>query len=112
MLAPEFKAQLEANGHRVVYARVVVHDDGEKINGLDSTGDPEVRPIVDGNGKPITPTVIIPVNAIGKWYLGNDAETVKAKIQANMPDIEKVKEDEKIDGATVSVVRTITDILR
>ena len=112
MLVPEFKSQLEAKGHRVIYARVLVHDDGEKINGLDSTGEPEVRPIVDCNGKPITPTVIISANSTGKWYFGDDAETVKAKMQAKLPDIEKVKEDEKIDGTIVSVVRTITDILR
>jgi hypothetical protein len=103
MLTPEFKAQLEASGHRVVYARVVVHDDGDKINGLDLTGEPEVRPVFDCNGKPITPTVIIPVNATGKWYFGDDVETVKAKIQANMPDLEKVKEDEKINSVVVSV---------
>jgi hypothetical protein len=112
MLAPEFKALLEAKGHRVIYVRVVVHDEGEKINGLDSTGEPEVRPIVDCNGKPITPTVIIPSKAIGKWYFGDDAETVKVKMQAKAPDIEKVKEDEKLDGSIVSVVRTITDLLR
>jgi hypothetical protein len=103
MLTPEFKTQLEAKGHRVVYARVVVHDDGEKINGLDSIGEPEVRPIIDCNGKPITPTVIIPANATGKWYFGDDVETVKAKIQANMPDLEKVKEDEKINSVVASV---------
>jgi hypothetical protein len=99
MLTPEFKARLEAKGHRVVYARVLVHDDGEKINGLDSTGEPEVRPIVDCNGKPITPTVIIPANAVGKWYFGDDAETVKAKMQAKLPDLERTKEDEKINSA-------------
>ena len=109
MLAPEFKAKLEANGHRVIYARVAVHDDGEKINGLDLNSEPEVRPIVDCNGKSITPTVIIPSKAIGKWYFGDDAKTVKVKIQANTPDIERVKTDEKLDGATVSVVRIITD---
>jgi hypothetical protein len=102
MLTPEFKARLEANGHRVVYARVVVYDDGDKINGLDLTGEPEVRPVIDCNGKPITPTVIIPVNATGKWYFGDDAETVKAKIQAGMPDMESVKEDEKINSVIVS----------
>jgi hypothetical protein len=99
MLAPEFKFKLEAKGHRVIYARVLVHDDGEKINGLDSTGEPEVRPIVDCNGKPITPTVIIPANAVGKWYFGDDAETVKAKMQAKLPDLERIKEDEKINSA-------------
>jgi hypothetical protein len=99
MLAPEFKSQLESKGHRVIYARVLVHDDGEKINGLDSTGEPEVRPIVDCNGKPITPTVIIPANAVGKWYFGDDAETVKAKMQAKLPDLERTKEDEKINSA-------------
>jgi len=104
MLTHEFKAQLEAKGHRVIYARVLVHDDGEKINGLDSKGDPEVRPVIDCKGKPITPTVIIPVNAIGKWYFGDDAEVVKAKMQANTPDIEKVKENEKINSV-VSVGR-------
>jgi hypothetical protein len=109
MLVPEFKSQLEAKGHRVIYARVVVHDDGKEIHGLSSNGEPDVRPVIDCNGNPITPTVIIPVNAIGKWYLGNDAETVKAKIQAQTPDLEKVKEDEKIDGSVVSVVRTVTD---
>ena len=112
MLTLDSKSQIESKGSLVEYVRVVVHDDGKEIHGLSSNGEPEVRPVIDCNGNPITPTVIIPVNAIGKWYLGNDAETVKAKIQANMPDIEKVKEDEKIDGATVSVVRTITDILR
>jgi hypothetical protein len=109
MLVPEFKSQLEAKGHRVIYARVLVHDDGEKINGLDSTGEPEVRPIVDCNGKPITPTVIIPANAVGKWYFGDDAETVKAKMQAKLPDLERTKEDEKIDGPVGFVVRTVTD---
>ena len=109
MLTPDFKARLETKGHRVIYTRVAVRDDGDKIEGLDPNGEPEVRPIIDCNGKPITPTVIISANSIGKWYFGDDAETVKAKIQANMPDIEKVKEDEKIDGTTVSVVRTVTD---
>ena len=108
MLVPEFKSQLEAKGHRVIYARVLVHDDGERINGLDSTGEPEVRTIVDCNGKPITPTVIISANSTGKWYFGDDAETVKAKMQAKLPDLERTKEDEKIDGTTVSV-RTVTD---
>ena len=98
MLTPEFKAQLEAKGHRVIYARVLVHDDGEKINGLDSTGEPEVRPIIDCNGKPITPTIIIPSKAVGKWYFGDDAEVVKAKIQAQTPDLERTKEDEKINS--------------
>ena len=112
MLAPEFKAKLEAKGHRVIYARVVVHDDGEKINGLDLNSEPEVRPIVDCNGKPITPTMIIPSKAIGKWYFGDDAETVKAKMQAKTPDLERIKEDEKLNGSIVSVVRTITDLLR
>jgi len=102
MLTPEFKARLEANGHRVVYARVVVHDDGKEIHGLSSNGELEVRPIIDCNGKPITSTVIIPANATGKWYFGDDAETVKAKIQANMPDLEKVEEDEKINSGIVS----------
>jgi hypothetical protein len=102
MLTPEFKARLEANWHRVVYARVVVHYDGKEIHGLDSTGEPEVRPIIDCNGKSITPTAVIPVNATGKWYFGDDAETVKAKIQAGMPDMESVKEDEKINSVVVS----------
>jgi hypothetical protein len=102
MLTHEFKARLEANGHRVVYARVVVHYDGKEIHGLDSTGEPEVRPIIDCNGKSITPTAVIPVNATGKWYFGDDAETVKAKIQAGMPDMESVKEDEKINSVVVS----------
>ena len=109
MLVPDFKARLETKGHRVIYTRVVVHDDGKEIHGLSSNGEPEVRPIVDCNGKPITPTVIISANSTGKWYFGDDAETVKAKMQAKLPDIEKVKEDEKIDGTTVSVVRTVTD---
>jgi hypothetical protein len=102
MLTPEFKTQLEAKGHQVVYARVFVYEDGKEIHGLDSTGEPEVRPVIDCNGKLITPTVIIPVNATGKWYFGDDAETVKAKIQAGMPDIESVKEDEKINSVIVS----------
>jgi len=102
MLTHEFKARLEANGHRVVYARVVVHDDGKEIHGLSSNGELEVRPIIDCNGKPITPTVIIPANATGKWYFGDDAETVKAKIQANMPDLEKVEENEKSNSVIVS----------
>lgn len=109
MLTLDSKSQIESKGSLIEYARVLVHDDGEKINGLDSTGEPEVRPIVDCNGKPITPTVIIPANAVGKWYFGDDAETVKAKMQAQTPDLEKVKEDEKIDGSVVSVVRTVTD---
>ena len=109
MLAPEFKAKLESKGHRVIYARVVVHYDGDKIEGLNQNGEPEVRPIVDCNGKPITPTVIIPANSIGKWYFGDDAETVKAKMQAKTPDLERIKEDEKLDGSTISVVRTIVD---
>jgi hypothetical protein len=98
MLTHEFKARLEANGHLVVYARVFVHDDGKEIHGLSSNGEPEVRPIVDCDGKPITPAVIIPASATGKFYFGDDAETVKTKIQANMPDLEKVKEDEKINS--------------
>ena len=109
MLVPDFKARLETKGHRVIYTRVVVHDDGKEIHGLSSNGEPEVRPIVDCNGKPITPTVIISANSTGKWYFGDDAETVKAKMQAQTPDLEKVKEDEKIDGSVVSVVRTVTD---
>jgi hypothetical protein len=109
MLAPDSKSQIESNGSLVEYARVVVHDDGKEIHGLSSNGEPDVRPIVDCHGKPITPTVIIPVNAIGKWYFGDAAEVVKAKIQAQTPDLEKVKEDEKIDGSVVSVVRTVTD---
>ena len=112
MLTPEFKTQLEAKGHRVVYARVAVHDDGDKINGLDLNGEPEVRPIIDCNGKSITPTVIIPSQAIGKWYFGDNAEIVKVKMQAKTPDLERIKEDEKLDGSIVSVVRTITDLLR
>ena len=112
MLAPEFKAKLEAKGHRVIYARVAVYDDGDKIDGMDLNGEPEVRPIVDCNGKPITPTVVIPANAAGKWYFGDNAETVKAKIQAKTPDLERIKEDEKLNGSIVSVVRTITDVMR
>ena len=109
MLAPDSKSQIESKGSLVEYARVVVHDDGKEIHGLSSNGEPEVRPIVDCNGKPITPTVIISANSTGKWYFGDDAETVKAKMQAQTPDLEKVKEDEKIDGSVVSVVRTVTD---
>jgi hypothetical protein len=103
MLTHEFKARLEANGHRVVYARVVVYEDGKEIHGLDSTGEPEVRPVIDCNGKPIAPTVIIPVNATGKWYFGDDVETVKAKIQAQTPDLERTKEDEKINSVVISI---------
>jgi hypothetical protein len=103
MLTPEFKTQLEAKGHRVVYARVVVHDDGEEIYGLSSNGEPEIKPVIDCNGKPITPTVIIPANATGKWYFGDDAEIVKAKIQAQTPDLERTKEDEKINSAVISI---------
>jgi hypothetical protein len=102
MLTPEFKDQLEANGHRVVYARVVVHDDGKEIHGLSSNGEPDVRPVIDCNGKSITPTVIISASAIGKWYFGDDIETVKAKMQAKTPDLERIKEDEKI-SSVVSV---------
>ena len=102
MLTPEFKAQLEANGHRVVYARVVVHYDGDKIDGLDLNGEPEVRPIIDCKGKPITSTVIIPANSTGKWYFGDDAETIKSKMQTNKPDLERTKENEKI-SSVVSV---------
>jgi hypothetical protein len=112
MLAPEFKSQLESKGHRVIYARVFVHYDGKEIHGLDSTGEPEVRPIVDCDGKPITPAVIIPASATGKFYFGDDAETVKTKIQANMPDLEKVNGNEKSDGSAVSVVRDVLDILQ
>jgi hypothetical protein len=112
MLAPEFKSQLEAKGHLVVYARVFVHDDGNKIEGLDSTGEPEVRPTVDCNGKSITPTVIIPASVTGKFYFGDDAELVKAKIQANTPDLEKVKENEKINSTVISVVRTVGNLVQ
>ena len=91
MLIPDFKSQLESKNHQVIYAQVFVYDDGDKINGLDSLGEPEVRPVIDCNGKSITPTVIIPVNATGKWYFGNDIKTVKAKIQAQMPDLERTK---------------------
>jgi hypothetical protein len=103
MLTPEFKARLEAKGHRVVYARVVVYDDGKEIHGVSSKGEPEIRPLIDCNGKPITPTVIIPANATGKWYFGDDAETVKAKIQAQTPDLERTKEDEKINSVVISI---------
>jgi hypothetical protein len=103
MLTPEFKAQLEAKGHRVEYARVVVHDDGKETHGLSSNGEPEVRPVFDCNGKPITPTVVIPVNAIGKWYFGDAAEVVKAKIQAQTPDLERTIEDEKINSVAIFV---------
>ena len=104
MLTLDSKSQIESKGSMVVYARVYVHYNGDKIDGLDSTGEPEVRPIVDCHGKPITPTVVIPVNATGKWYFGDDVKTVKAKMQANTPDIEKVKENEKINSV-VSVGR-------
>jgi hypothetical protein len=112
MLAPEFKAQLEAKGHLVVYARVFVHDDGKEIQGLSANGEPEVKPVIDCNGKSITPTVIIPASVTGKFYFGDDAETVKAKIQAGTPDVEKVKEDEEINGTVISVVRTVGNLVQ
>jgi hypothetical protein len=102
MLVPEFKSKLEAKGHLVVYARVFVHDNGKEIQGLSANGEPEVKPVIDCNGKSITPTVIIPASVTGKFYFGDDAETVKAKIQAKTPDIEKVKENEKINSVVVS----------
>lgn len=113
MLAPEKKAMFESRGHRVIYARVFVHDEGEKIHGLDENGEPIVRPVVDCNGNPITPTVLLPAKAIGKFYAGDDVESVKAKMQAKTPDLERVKEDgivQAIDGP-VSRVRTLVDRL-
>jgi len=110
MLTPEFKSQLESKGHLVVYARVFVHDDGKEIQGLSANGEPEIKPVIDCNGKSITPTVIIPASVTGKFYFGDDVETVKAKIQAGTPDVEKVKEDEKINGTVISVVRTVNRV--
>jgi hypothetical protein len=109
MLTPEFKSQIEAKGHLVVYARVCVHDDGKEVHGLSSNGEPEVQPIVDCNGKPITPTVIIPATVLGKFYFGDDAKTVKAKMQAKMPDLERIKENEKIDGVVVPIIRDVVN---
>jgi hypothetical protein len=101
MLAPKFQSQLESQGGRVIYANVFVHDDGNEIHGLDSNGEPEIKPTVDCNGKPITPTVIISVHTVGKFYFGNNIETVKTKLQAKMPDIIKEKQNETI---SVSVI--------
>jgi len=65
MLIPEFKSQLEANGNVVVYARVCVHDNGKEIQGLSSNGEPDVRPVIDCNGKPITPYGYYSSNCVG-----------------------------------------------
>lgn len=113
MLTPEEKAMYESLGHTVVYARVCVYDSGNEIAGLDENGEPELRPDVDCNGKPITPTVLIPATAVGKFYVGDDVSTVKAKMLADTPDLERVKEDgiiQMVDG-TISSVRTIVDKL-
>lgn len=101
MLTPKFQSQLESQGGRIIYSRVFVHDDGNEIHGLDSKGDPEIKPIIDCNGKPVTPTVIISANSTGKFYFGDDIETVKAKLQAKTPDIIKEKQNETI---SVSII--------
>jgi hypothetical protein len=112
MLTPKFQSQLESQGGIVIYSRVFVHDDGNEINGLGSDGEPEIKPIIDCNGKPVTPTVIISANTVGKFYFGDNVETVKAKLQAKTPDMERVKEDEKINGTVISVVRTIGNLVQ
>ena len=117
MLTPELKSQFESQGHQVIYARVFVHDDGKEINGLDESGVPIVSPIFDCNGKQVTPTVILPAKAVGKFYIGDDAQTVKSKILANTPDLERVEEYETkpyiIGPVDVVIgVRTVVDRLR
>ena len=113
MLTLEEKAMYESIGHKVVYARVCVYDNGKEVSGLDEKGEPELRLDIDCDGKHHDPTVFIPATAICKFYVGDDVSTVKAKILADTPDLERVKEDgiiQTIDGP-VSRVRTLVDRL-
>jgi len=49
---------------------------------------------------------------LGKFYFGDDAKTVKEKMQAKMPDLERIKENEKIDGVVVPIIRDVVNCMQ